>query len=299
MHTPHDTHDAPPIPHAHKPIKYPQTWLGELFRHAERLTDVRVPRGLIGLQPADEPICPRNWHDLIRAHASPETVDDAWRFLARQVVAQRGNWHLYAIGAMVPGLTGVALDIAPAATPRDVINQVYRDVIGQFLVAMQDMVGKPEVLEKPNVVGRLLGRAKYHAKTRFQPDPRHDEFDEQDVHTHRRAPRRPPGHPDFVLRAMIEYTKDLPDGYILTKDDAELIARSHMEYVGFWPQMRRKTIADAATELGMDVPGAGMRRWRAELLVARLSRAHAKGYKVPDAAVPPTPDEGPAGQSAA
>jgi hypothetical protein len=50
--------------------------------------------------------------------------------------------------------------------------------------------------------------------------------------------------------------------------------------------MPRKTIADAAIELGIDVPGAGMRRWRSELLIARLLRAHACVYRVPAAAMP-------------
>jgi hypothetical protein len=247
---------------------------------------------LLGLQPADEPICPRDFHDRIRLNAPPQSKDQAWRFLVRQIADHGGNWHLYAIGAMVPGLTGIVLQLAPPRTPRDLIEQAYREVIGQFLVAIEDLAASPVQLAWPNVAARLLGRALYHATTRTRYDRRHEQFDENDDHqalTQRRSGQRPPGHPDFVLEAMVEHTKNLPDRYQLTGEDAELSARSRMEYVGLGPNTRRKTIADAATELGIAVPAAGMRRWRAEVLIARLTHAHARGYHVPAAASSPPP----------
>jgi hypothetical protein len=284
----HTTHDTPrtPIRHAHTQISYPKTWLGKLWRRAEALTEVRVPRGVLGLSPPDEPICPTTWHREMPLYPQ-KTRDDAWRYLVRQVRAHRGDWHLYAIGAMVPGLTGKALELAPKGSTRKMIKQAYRDLVGQFLVVIEDM--DDDALAEPNVANRLIGRAHYYTLTRYHSDGRHADLEDRSLYTETglRARVHPRGHPDFVLWRLVKLTKELPDGRRLTPTDAELVARSHMEYAGLWPDHHRKTIADAAVELGIELSGANMRRWRAEVIIARQMRRYTANYRIPDAAKPP------------
>ena len=144
-----------------------------------------------------------------------------------------------------------------------------------------------DALNAPRVANRLLGRAEYYVRTRYHQDGRHtelDDFREFEAEALSRAYRRPPGHPDLVLWRLVKLTRDQPDGYRLTPVDAELVARSRMEYVGYWPGSRRKTVADAAAELGVSAASANMRRWRAEVLIARLMWRHTKGYDIPNAA---------------
>jgi hypothetical protein len=298
VHTRHDTPQDPrrhattraaPIRHAHPPITYPETWLGELYRHAERLTDVRVTRDVLGLYPWDEPLCPTDFRN--EAIARPQWARDlAWRYLIGKIRTEQGNWWLYAVAAMVPGLTGKALDLAPKGSSKEEIDQAYRDLIGQFLVAIEDLGADEAALNAPNVPQRLLGRAEYHTRTRYHSDGRYtelDDFTQYEAETISRVRRRPRGHPDFVLRHMVTHTQTWPDGYRIDDEDAELVARSHMEYVGLGPNTRRKTVADAAAELGIEPGVANMRRWRAEVLIARLMWRYRRWYKFPDAAAPP------------
>jgi hypothetical protein len=188
---------------------------------------------------------------------------------------------------MSNGLTGKALDIAPAGSPRSRIDQAYRDLIAAFLEAVDRVAANEAAFNRDNLPKRLLDQAEYHTVTRYYSDGLHEELDDQTEfrpETVSRAPYRSPGHTDFVLWHLIRRTADRPDGYRLTPLDAELVARSRQEYVGIGTGTRRKTVADAAAELGLDpISSAHMRRWRIEVLIARLLWPLSRQYPIPDA----------------
>lgn len=249
------------------PEQFPTTStpLGKINELAGQLSDLWVPRGLLGQQPADAPARVGYLRNVLLLNSTPAHVrDEVWRFIGAAAREERGDWNLFALGAAYPGLRTRARRLTPPPTPYRIVEAVHYDLAAEFLLAVHRLQ-----LDRPNVISRFLGAAYDQASGRKQPSrPRTVDIDavdpaEVETATARDHPLTDPGsaEPHDVLRRLVTDTSTAPDGLQLTEQHAALIARTYLE---------REALTSVAADLGLSVPTASKRRSRAATMIAAL-----------------------------
>ncbi|MBX7266499.1 hypothetical protein KIF24_10960 [Micromonospora sp. Llam7] len=258
-----------PEPAPARPAARVATLLGEIEALAYALPAPTVPRGVVGQQPpAQGMTMPQLRATLLRQGTTVEVKDQAWRYLVTQARAQRGDWHLYTLGMLLPGLWKAALTLAPPrATPLGRVQAVHRLIAEETLFALHriDATG-------PYLAKRLIDAAVYGTKVELgirrrvrdqQPPTAGLEAltaaEAAGTAAQARLPWPARGHPYLVLARIVAATAGKPPGQRLTAQDARLIAHTYID--GY-------TLAQAARWEQLPEPTARMRRWRAAQLVA-------------------------------
>lgn len=97
---------------------------------------------------------------LLRRGTTVEVKDQAWRYLVAQARAHRGDWHLYTLGMLLPGLWDAALDLAPQpVTPVGRVLTVHRLIAEEALFALHRID-----TTRPYLWKRLIDAAVYATK---------------------------------------------------------------------------------------------------------------------------------------
>lgn len=259
---------AGPEPPPPRPARV-ATLLGQIEALAYRLPAPTVPRGVVGQEPAAQGMrMPQLRAVLLRAGTIREVKDRAWRYLVGQARAHRGDWHLYTLGVLLPGLWQAALRLAPQpVTPLGRVLAVHRLLAEEALFALHRID-----TDRPYLAKRLIDAAVY--ATKVEMGIRRRARDQQPpaapwealaaaeaagTARQTRLPRPAGGHPYLVLAKIVRQTAGNPPGQRLTVSDARLIAHTYLD--GF-------TLAQAAAFEGLPESAARMRRWRAAQLIA-------------------------------
>ncbi len=249
------------------PEQFPinSTPLGKINDLAVQLSDLWVPRALLGQQPADAPARVGYLRNVLLLGSTPAHVkDEVWRFIGAAAREQRGAWNLFALGTAYPGLRTRARRLTPPPTPYTIVEAVHYDLAAEFLFAVHRLR-----LDRPNVISRFLGAAYDQASGRKQPSrPRAVDIDAADPAQIETALARdhPPtdlgsDEPQDVLRRLVTDTSTAPDGLRLTEQHAALIDQTHLQ---------RRALTTVAADLGLSVPTASKRRSQAEAMIAAL-----------------------------
>ncbi|WP_055483818.1 hypothetical protein [Sphaerimonospora mesophila] len=177
---------------------------------------------------------------LITVTYSNTTRDAVWRTLLSRARQDGPQWLVGAVGVAVPALRGISGRICRgyvAGDPEDIDTEV----LTAFIEAVRTVD-----MDRPNVFPRLCTMAK-RAGERARENAeagasRHFPLQES-------APPSPPwGHPDLVLIDAVAKG-------VISEVDAELIGMTRLE---------KRTLTDAANELGLSMEAAKKRRQRSE-----------------------------------
>ena len=254
------------------PEQFPisSTPLGKIDVLAGELSELWVPRGMLGQQPADAPARVGYLRNVLLLDSTPDHVkDEVWRFIGAAAREQLGDWNLFALGTAYPGLRKRARRLTPPPTPYRIVEAVHYDLAAEFLLAVHRLK-----LDRPNVISRFLGAAYDQASGRKQPPrPRTvdiDAVDPADIETAIARDYQPPlpgsTEPQEVLQRLVTDTTAAPDELKLTEQHAALIARTYLE---------REALTTVAADLGLSVPTASKRRSRAATMIAaHLDKPH-------------------------
>ncbi len=264
------------------------TLLGRIDTLTYGLRHPTVPRHLIdggdstdGHPPHGRGLPVAGLRALLLDRATPvEVRHRAWQHVAGQIRqhsgAQRGDWFLYALGMILPGLWSKALALAPPPdTPLDVVHRVHRVLAEEFLFALDRTDPAARYIWQ-----RCLGAAFYQATGgaaarraakaaagQHEPAPvfvgvEMAEWAETEGRGQQTRLHRPVGgHPYMILARLVRDTANLPAGQGLSRDDARLLAHTYID--GY-------TLAEAARIEGISEAAARGRQWRARHLVAQL-----------------------------
>ena len=154
---------------------------------------------------------------LLTDPATPSAVvDGIWRTLIGRARDQGGEWILAAVGCAVPKLRGAAWH----ATRNALVDR--DEVAANVLAAFTDALLTLDPLPESDVLAELVRPAHNAAQ--------HTADHVRRVHRAHvplpasYAPPPPPGHPDFVLAALVR------DG-VITTEEADVIGRHRLEGV--------------------------------------------------------------------
>lgn len=171
---------------------------------------------------------------------SSTTRDAVWRMLLSRARQDGPQWLVGAVGVAIPALRGISGRICRgyvAGDPEDIDTEV----LTAFIEAVRTVdMGRPNVFPRLCTMAKRAGeRARENAEAGAA---RHFPLQES-------APPSPPwGHPDLVLIDAVAKG-------VISEVDAELIGITRLE---------KRTLTDAANELGLTMEAAKKRRQRSE-----------------------------------
>ena len=154
---------------------------------------------------------------LLTDRATPAAlVDHLWRTLVDYARDQGGEWILVAVGCAVPKLRAAAWHATcNALVDRD-------EVAANVLAAFTDALLTLDPLPESDVLGELVRPA--HNAAQHIADHVRRVYRAHAPLPASYAPPPPPGHPDFVLAALVR------DG-VITTEEADVIGRHRLEGV--------------------------------------------------------------------
>ncbi|WP_182881739.1 pilin [Microbispora sp. H10949] len=177
---------------------------------------------------------------LIHPSCSNAARDAVWRLLVTRARQNGPQWMVSAVGVAVPALRGISGRICRgyvAGDPEDIDTEV----LTAFIEAIRTVnLGTPNVFTRMCAVARRAGeRARENAEAGVAR-----RFPLQES----APPAVPWGHPDLVLLDAVAKG-------VISEVDAELIGMTRLE---------KRTLADAARQLGLTTEAAKKRRQRCE-----------------------------------
>ncbi|MEW9532817.1 hypothetical protein [Microbispora sp. NPDC049125] len=177
---------------------------------------------------------------LIHPSCSNAARDAVWRLLVTRARQDGPQWLVSAVGVAVPALRGISGRICRGYVARDP-EDIDTEVLTAFIEAIRTVD-----IERPNVFPRMCTAAK-QAGERARENAEAGaarRFPLQDS----APPVAPWGHPDLVLIDAVAKG-------VISEVDAELIGMTRLE---------KRTLADAARQLGLTTEAAKKRRQRSE-----------------------------------
>ncbi|WP_240507049.1 hypothetical protein [Thermoactinospora rubra] len=177
--------------------------------------------------------------DLLTSRAvTNDTRDVVWRELVERARREGAQWLVGAVGVAVPALRGIAGRICRGYEAGEAVD-IDTEVLAAFIEAVRTID-----LDKPAIFPRMCDaarRAGERVRELAESDVARKIFDPAS-----RAPAAPWGHPDLVLADAVAKG-------IISELDAELIGLTRLE---------KRTLAEAADELGLSAEAAKKRRQR-------------------------------------
>ena len=166
-------------------------------------------------------------------------VDGVWRTLAGRARGEGGTWILAAVGCALPKLRSAAWH----ATRNPQVDRA--EVAGDVLAAFTDALLTLDPLPDTDVLGELV-RPAHNAAQRAADQVR------RAYRAHAPLPASfppppPPGHPDFVLAALVHDA-------VITAEEADLIGLHRLEGIslrriaagrGWYPMKAHRMLRDA------------------------------------------------------
>ncbi|MFE3452464.1 hypothetical protein ACFXJ8_26435 [Nonomuraea sp. NPDC059194] len=187
------------------------------------------------------PILLTELRDLLTSRTvTNATRDSVWREMVARARRDGPQWFVGAVGVAVPALRGIAGRICRGYVAGDPID-IDTEVLTAFIEAL-----RTTDIDRPNVLPRMCDAA-HRAGERARQNAEADVARRVSNHASK-APAAPWGHPDLVLADAVAKG-------VVSELDAELIGRTRLE---------KRTLAEAAAELGLTEEAAKKRRQRCE-----------------------------------
>lgn len=196
------------------------------------------------------PILLTELRDLLTSRTvTNATRDTVWRELVTRARRDGPQWFVGAVGVAVPALRGIAGRLCRGFRAGDPID-IDTEVLAAFIEGLRTIdLARPHILPRMcHAAYRAGERARQNAEAHVALRiPGHDS----------KAPAAPWGHPDLVLADAVAKG-------VVSELDAELIGITRLE---------KRTLAEAAAELGLTEEAARKRRQRCEPVLVEAVRA--------------------------
>lgn len=244
-----------------EPFPIGSTPIGKVGLLAAGLDTPTVPRGLLGYTPRHAQARMMYVRNRLLLGSTPKHVKDrVWTYVANAARTYRGDWNLFALGLAYPGLRARAYKLTPPPVAFDAVVALHFRLMEEFLFALHRL--SPD---SPNVISRLVGAAYDQASERKRTrrvrlvNIEMVERDELEAAMEREHLRPTNRDPRSVLDRLVRKTANARDGYRITAQNAELIARTYLD---------GEALKATAAELSLSEANASKRRKRTAALIA-------------------------------